>query len=415
MENQVNPDASLTDAQYARALECVEFTKAMLARRDGDPAYAPFRPAETWDRESMACDWVEYNDHILSRPDRALIARLRLFTGAFTGRELLEGFNFAAFQARREKYLTQLNAEAIGQSRIGPGDVRRYRRWHERLLPARYRVATPNVLGELGLLRDGVICNHDTLDYFERVAILHECGALACLEARNAALKRPLTILEIGGGYGFLAYLLTRALPVGRYVIVDLPESLLFSSIYLGAALPGVKQFLVGDPAAADFGAEGIYFVPNLFWNEAAAKLRGVDLALNTLSFHEMPRHAVEGYADGIRAIFQGNEPSAPGILFEQNFENAPEELGCNAKAILRSRFRSRILAPIYTPQTRGFAELHALEDETLAAVDRARPAVPLSLKIRSRLSPAYLSGRLRAAVPAPVKRALRAVIPPRG
>jgi len=412
MPNPINPDASLTDAQYARALECVAFAKALLALRDGDPKYAPFRPAETWDRESMACDWVKYNDHILAAPDRALLGRLRLFTGAFTGKELLEGFSFARFSAERERYLTQPNAAAIGQSGIGSAEVRRFREWHERLLPARYRVPTPNLLGELGLLHGEVICNRDTLDYFERLAILHESGALALLEARAAALKRPLTMLEIGGGYGFLAYLLTRSLPVGRYVIVDLPESLLFSSIYLGAALPDRKRFLVSDPAAADFSAEGIYFVPNLFWKEASAKLRGVDLALNTLSFHEMPRHAVEGYADGIRAIFQTNEPAAPGVLFEQNFENAPEELGCNAKAILRSRFASRVLAPIYTPQTRGFAELHALDDSTLDAADAARPAVPLSLRLKSRLSPVYLSGRLRSMLPASLKRALRALIP---
>lgn len=412
MPNQINPDAGLTDAQYRRALECVEFAKKMLALRDSDPAYAPLRPAETWDRETMIGDWVRYNDHILSRPDRALLGRLRLFTGSFTGSDLLEGFSFAAFSAERERYLTEPNARRIAQSRIGAGDVRRFRRWHERLLPERYRIETPNVLGELGLLHRGVICNHNTLDYFERLAILYECGALAYLEARGAARGRKLSLLEIGGGFGFLAYLLTRALPVGRYVIVDIPESLLFSSIYLAAALPGMRHVLVSDPATMDFSADGIYFVPNLFWTEAAAKLGQVDLALNTLSFHEMPRRAVEGYADGIRAVFAAGDPSAPGVLFEQNFENAPEELGCNAKAILRKRFRSTVPAPIYTRQTRGFAELHALDGELLAAMDRARPAVPASLKLQARLSPGYLVERLRANLPGPVKRLLRALIP---
>ena len=48
-------------------------------------------------------------------------------------------------------------------------------------------------------------------------------------------------VLEIGGGYGALAYWFKSAFPNATYTIIDLPESLLFSRLYLSLTRPDIK------------------------------------------------------------------------------------------------------------------------------------------------------------------------------
>ena len=391
----INPDAPLTPQQARNARRSVEFVRSVIATRDRDDNYKPYRPAETWRPERLRLTpWAQFVERVLrspaaadgvSAPELELIGKLRLFTGVFTGKGLIEDIALDEFFAARGP-LKESNEALMRRATTRGADLARFKGWYEALLPRDYLVPTPNVLGELGVMRHGVICNHQTADYFERICLMYESGVLPFLRH-----ERPSpTVLEIGGGYGFLAFLLWSIIRPARYFIVDIPESLLFSSIYLSAALPEETIILVDDDATFDGQAAGIYFIPNFLWHRISARVRDVDLAINTLSFHEMPRSAVEEYADGIAAIV--GRQQRPGLLFEQNFENADERLWCNAKRILRSRFRSEVIAPVYTFQTRGFAELHALDDSVLRAVRRLRPPVPWKLKLRSRVCGAYWS-----------------------
>jgi hypothetical protein len=353
---------------------------------------------------------VRFNDFILKNPDYDVINKLRLFAGVFTGQDLLKDFTLKGLLSDRKKFLNAPNESLAAISHVGVEQLERYEGWIRAILPEEYLVETPNILGELGFLSRGVICNFHTLSYFERMAILYECGALSHLKERSSELKRGLSFLEVGAGYGFLAYMLERTLPTDRYFIIDIPESLLFSSIYLGLALPEKRIVLVDDAEKTDFDAPGVYFIPNMFWETAVGRIRGLDAAINTLSFHEMLRGTVESYADGIKTIFASNPASSPGFLFEQNFENAEEEVGCNAKKILRSKFFSE--APsVYTAQTRGYAELHAPDRNTLELLRRSRPEIPLGLKLRSRLAPSYLMAETRKRIPKKLKRAVRRVL----
>jgi hypothetical protein len=164
----------------------------------------------------------------------------------------------------------------------------------------------PLVAGEVGFDVDGRCVNRDVVGYQERINLLHEGGVLD----RLRGLDRP-RVLEIGGGYGALALILTRLIPRADYTIVDLPSSLMFSGCYLSVA----QHSHVVAPVEPTSAAPAIRLVPN---HAAADRLRGerFDLAINTMSFAEMPEAVVDAYGDLIAATL------APGgVLFEQNFD----------------------------------------------------------------------------------------------
>jgi hypothetical protein len=102
---------------------------------------------------------------------------------------------------------------------------------------------------------------------------------------------RPISYLEIGAGTGYLAALLQHACP-GRTIIVDLPEILPFSFIYLNRLFPKAAFQLPNEARDARSLSEAATFV---FLSPEEVGLisdRSLDLAVNTASFGEMmPQH----------------------------------------------------------------------------------------------------------------------------
>jgi hypothetical protein len=195
-------------------------------------------------------------------------------------------------------------------------------------LPEILHITPPNVFGEVGWVADGKIINHDTHAYLERVVLLAECGKLWELRNRTpegSALgqgpgRRPC-ILEIGGGFGGLAYHLRKLVPHARYVIVDIPEALLVSSIYLSTLFPEGDNVLVTPDQLhlLQKDSAGFTFVPNFLFDECCTSGREFDLVLNTLSMSEMTERQVSYYAEGIRRLL-----GQRGVFFEQNQDNRP-------------------------------------------------------------------------------------------
>ena len=168
----------------------------------------------------------------------------------------------------------------------------------------------PLRLGESGFNRNGICVNPDTIAYQERITLLHALGVLD----RLRTIADP-TIVEIGGGYGALAHALLTRFPQARYVIVDLPSSLLFSACYLAVNLPDLPITVTDDLSAlcrSDF--TGIAFVPD-YAVPGHAPL-AADLGINTLSFAEMPESTVASYASFLFHALKNRN----GVLFEQNF-----------------------------------------------------------------------------------------------
>jgi hypothetical protein len=179
---------------------------------------------------------------------------------------------------------------------------------YTRGLAPEYICEPPLVLGEIGY-KVGTCCvNRDIISYQERINLLLEFGVFK----RLRELQYP-TILEIGAGYGGLAYFIKQIVPQVTYIIVDLPRSLLFSGCYLSVTLPGHPvEVLDGSPCSAG----GVWLVVNRFL-ERLKRIR-VDLAINTLSFAEMSPKLVADYAS-----FIAQHLVPDGALFEQNFDNS--------------------------------------------------------------------------------------------
>jgi hypothetical protein len=157
-------------------------------------------------------------------------------------------------------------------------------------LPRHHVFVPPRRFGEIGHDIDGVIVNYDTWAYQERIDLLHDSGALD-------RLSPTARVLEIGGGYGALGYWFKQAYPGCAYTIIDLPECLLFSGLYLGLSDVAFRA------------------VPNY---AADALQEPFDLVINTLSMSEMSAEQVRHYTGLMRKYWL----SEGGVFFEQNHDN---------------------------------------------------------------------------------------------
>jgi len=272
--------------------------------------------------------------------DYAIINNLRLFAQVFTGFQLVSLSKGQGLAIPRE-VPPHLDEHLAQLARQPPAEVDAYLEAIT-YLPDLLHITPPNVFGEVGWRADGKIINHDTRAYLERVILLAQCGKL--WELRNRTMKQAALreqpwqrprILEIGGGYGGLAYHLMNLIPEARYVIVDIPESLLFSSIYLSTLWEGKDNVLITPDCAQDLGKDtaGFTFLPNFLFDDCCAAGLEFDLVINTLSMSEMTEPQVRYYAEGIRRLLDRR-----GVFFEQNQDNRPLEM-LDAKTILAHCF----------------------------------------------------------------------------
>ncbi len=157
------------------------------------------------------------------------------------------------------------------------------------------------MLGGFGYEIKGQRYNADTLKYYENLIALNKYGVLDKL--RQCSDRK--VVLEIGGGWGGLAYQFKTLFPKITYVIVDLPFTLLFSSIYLSTVFPRAKILMyekdtilekMKDIAGIDF-----IFLPHYFFDDI--KMKDIFLAMNTSSFQEMTTEQVRNYVHGLAGM----------------------------------------------------------------------------------------------------------------
>lgn len=186
-------------------------------------------------------------------------------------------------------------------------------------IPDAFRFTLNQYQGELGWQQKNQLSastvknlpeiNDDINSYQERLNHLRTAG---CLEQ----LTDKAFIIEIGGGFGALAHAIKQIKPKSQYFIVDLATSLKFSYSWL--TLQGYRCQLMN--SASDMtliNQDDIDFF--LINSEDKSLLNNInfDLAINTLSFTEMPRVVVDDYG----LFLQQRLAVKQGILFEQNNE----------------------------------------------------------------------------------------------
>jgi len=273
-------------------------------------------------------NWAKSDENLPSIAFRAILQGdynvincLRLFCPMFTGYTLAEAdynTNVKIPFSRTVPIDFDARYSAILRSRGGKLDY-----FEELLLgilpklPSELQLYPPNIFGEVGWNMDGRTVNPDLYVYLERMILLHGAGIFDALRKRVSS--RPAKILEIGGGYGALSYYLRRLVPHSHYIIIDLPESIAFSAIYLSTLFPHEMSSLyhpVRNPSCS-IDRPGFTFVCNHFSESLRQYCGEFDLVINTLSLSEMSDSQVDFYAVLARDLLKPDG----GIFFEQNHD----------------------------------------------------------------------------------------------
>lgn len=115
-----------------------------------------------------------------------------------------------------------------------------------------------------------------------------------CAKAIKVLLKshdRP-TILELGGGYGGLAYYLLQEIPSAQIILIDLPENAALQAYYLKSHYPHKKIVLFGETSIDS--QYDILIAPNYAINELDEN--SIDLTFNSYSLAEMGVDTINFY-----------------------------------------------------------------------------------------------------------------------
>lgn len=156
----------------------------------------------------------------------------------------------------------------------------------------------------------------DTIHYQTTVNGLLVSGGVDALR-RKVADGKATCVMEIGAGFGALAFHLLSIIGGNRYVIVDLPESIACSAAYLAVARPDLTQkIMTREDAEQDRAMQGydVIFVPNHLLPTMAGLDASMDVVINVMSLSEMSSGQVSGYAEIVaRSLAPG------GVFYEQN------------------------------------------------------------------------------------------------
>lgn len=277
-----------------------------------------------------ACNWAEDAENAIhdlyrfvATPTYDAINRLRFFTQPFTGYQLIS-FSRGHGKTRVPQIPDNFDEQREKLASRPDRWVHRYL-LITRHLPTEMIVKAPKILGEIGWNVGGSPVNSDTYAYQERVNLLFEVGIINWLR-KKIELTGSANILEIGGGYGGLAYHLKEIIPRTNYFICDIPEALLFSSLYLAISKPRYSHSIYdGTDRNALYRSDfGFKFIPNFMFHDLVATNVRIDLAINTLSFAEMSEKQVRYYGKNLKTMLRDT-----GVLFEQNFEFTGDPKKC--------------------------------------------------------------------------------------
>ena len=325
----------LSPNEYALAKRICEDAKQLVLQRESyiethgiDPAFA--LPDANWSYDAPVERPNEFAQLFrrVAGADIQVFENFRGFCHVFTGFSVFKagpGFGLASANMELAASLNDDIAESIRSKNLQFVEA-----WLAMIqdIPFSYLVNPPLFLGECGHLVNGVVVNFDTMTYQERANLIYQTGLSRWIE-KVIERRGEIRVCEIGGGYGALALWFKRVFPNCSYTIIDLPECLLFSRLYLSLTRPDVRAGAGLEPQPF-----GFRFVPNYM----AEKIdEPFDLIINTLSMSEMNLVQVENYVDMMKRVWLKDG----GVFFEQNADVRYMNLLC-AQDILAKHFPER-------------------------------------------------------------------------
>jgi hypothetical protein len=327
----IKDNRSLSQYEFVRARVICEEARASVLdrpeyiRRQGvDPRFA--LPDANWSYDAPN-EFVQVFRRVCDADARTL-EHLRGLSQAFTGYNIYEVCNSRGLSVANLELTDALDATT--RDRLEKRNGQQLELWQHMTqgVPRRFIVSPARLLGEVGHDVDGVLVNSDTCTYQERVNLIYASGIADWID-RTIAATGTVRICEIGGGYGALCSWFKQAFPEATYTIVDLPESLIFSRLYVSLTRPDLSTSV--GLAEVPYG---VRFIPNYMAEQLAQPF---DLVINTLSMSEMSEYQVRRYLALMKTVWL----KEGGLFFEQNMDNRPFGLQC-AEAIIGEEFPER-------------------------------------------------------------------------
>lgn len=228
-------------------------------------------------------------------------------------------------------------------------------------------VQEPRAYGGFGLDIGGRLVNRDIVRYLAAFSVFDQAGLLTP--------ATPYRTLEIGGGWGGLAHHMHRVFPRSTHVIVDLPETLIYSAAYLTLQNPDQSLYIydsADDPEClmpSFLLRHSWVLLPH--WKIKDLPAQFFDLAINIASLQEMTVAQVEEYLREIRR-------TTSGFFYSQNKKNKANHELENVHALIEKQFYMTFYETNHSPRLlgrlRAFLRTLRRGDPIHAPTDNAHP-----------------------------------------
>lgn len=117
----------------------------------------------------------------------------------------------------------------------------------------------------------------------------------------------PASVVEIGGGYGAMAYFLLRDRPATTYIGLDLPESLALTAYYLMKAFPQLRFLLYGEAAPARPVSRSYDVVLMPLWEMESLPCRSADLLFSSHAISDVSEEVMGAYLPALARVVRGS------------------------------------------------------------------------------------------------------------
>lgn len=257
-----------------------------LAAKAQQPSSGPYAVAVEW-KASLDKEWVRPRAMI----DSGNLAGFADFLANFFRNEALSGF--WGGDRMFERFVS--DGWVTRTIRAGMMD-RNIEIWREYFPDTPFsELAAPPIGNPWGHCVDGYLV-------YEPACAYH---LLAAQFAKLLQGVHSPVVMEIGGGFGGLAWHLLKQMPHLKYIGFDLPENALLQTYYVSCAFPDARLLTysegMGRIDEATIQNHDIIILPNFMLPQVAAG--SVDLVVNVRSLSEMPSDTVAEYLRQIDRI----------------------------------------------------------------------------------------------------------------
>src|SRR5215469_8212120 len=135
----------------------------------------------------------------------------------------------------------------------------------------------------------------------------HPINTIAPTGCPACSISDPSTVVEIGGGFGGMAYFLLRDRQPLTYFDFDLPECIALASYFLLKAFPSLTFLLYGEEEMTpkEVASADVVLMP--LFEISKMQPRSVDVTFSSHAISALPSEFIAHYLDTICRITQGH------------------------------------------------------------------------------------------------------------